>query len=51
LRRLYRLAVEVERVPGLDGEADPQANKVLGKIRELEVRVRYAQLQLKRKRI
>ena len=45
-----QLAAQVVRAPGLDGDADPQANKVLGKISEPEVKARYEQLQLNRKR-
>jgi cell filamentation protein len=46
-----QLAAQVVRAPGLDGDVDPQANKVLGKTSEPEVKARYEQLQLKRKRI
>jgi len=46
---LDRLADALERAPGLDGDADPQVNRVLGKISEPEVAARYEQLQLKRR--
>jgi len=45
-----RLPEEAVRAPGLDGNADPQINKVLGKTSEPEVKARYEQLQSKRKR-
>lgn len=43
-----RLAAEVTAAPGLDGNAD--LNAVLGKISEPELRARYQQQELRRKR-
>jgi cell filamentation protein len=46
-----RLAAEVSRAPGLDGNADVQSglNRVLGKTSEPAVQARYKQQQLRRK--
>ncbi len=44
-----RLAAEVGRAPGLDGNAQPGLNKVLGKTSEPAVQARYKQQQLRRK--
>jgi cell filamentation protein len=46
-----RLAAEIGRAPGLDGNADEQSglNKVLGKTSEPAVQARYEQQELRRK--
>jgi hypothetical protein len=43
------LAAEIGRAPGLDGNAEPGLNKVLGKTSDPAVQARYEQQQLRRK--
>jgi len=40
----------IKHAPGLDGAADQEANRVLGKTSEPDVKARYEQLQLRRRR-